>query len=67
MRVTPRTLTHPTSFAQAAGRDDAVELLDPLNASDFEARIKAWLKAMAMRVGAAWASFYENAVYASVP
>jgi signal transduction histidine kinase len=56
--------------------DDPVELLDLLqfitssvhdllNASDFETGINAWLKAMALGVGAARASFYENAVHDS--
>jgi signal transduction histidine kinase len=38
------------------------ELLD---AADFETGINAWLKAMALRVGAARASFYENAVHSN--
>jgi hypothetical protein len=64
------------SCAEAAGGDDPVELLDLLqfitssvhdllNASNFETGINAWLKAMALQVGAARASFYENALHTS--
>jgi signal transduction histidine kinase len=64
------------SCAEAAGGDDPVELLDLLqfitssvhdllNASDFEAGINAWLQTIALRVGAARASFYENTVHVS--
>jgi signal transduction histidine kinase len=60
--------------AEAAGGDDPIEMLellqfitssvhDLLDAADFETGINAWLKTMALRVGAARASFYENAVH----
>jgi GAF domain-containing protein len=38
---------------------------DLLDAADFEAGINAWLKAMALRVGAARASFYETGMHSS--
>jgi signal transduction histidine kinase len=62
---------HGVPSSKVAGDEDHVQLLDLLqfitssvhdllNASDFEAGINAWLKAIALRVGAARASFYEN-------
>jgi GAF domain-containing protein len=64
------------SCAEAAGGDDPVELLDLLqfitssvhdllNASDFEAGINVWLKAMAIRVGAARATLFEKCMHPS--
>jgi signal transduction histidine kinase len=62
--------------AEAAGGDDPIELLellrfitrsvhDLLDAGDFEAGINAWLKAMALRVGAARATLFEKCTHPS--
>jgi signal transduction histidine kinase len=65
-----------SSRVEVAAGDDPVQLLellqfitgsvhDLLDAADFEAGINAWLKAMALRVGAARASFYETGMHSS--
>jgi signal transduction histidine kinase len=64
------------SCTEAAGGDDPIELLellrfitrsvhDLLDAGDFEAGINAWLKAMALRVGAARATLFEKCTHPS--
>jgi signal transduction histidine kinase len=64
------------SHIQAADEEDSLQLLallqfvsssvhELLDAADFETGINAWLKAMALRTGAARATFYENAAHAN--